>query len=202
MTAKRQPVGINPEQLADETLFKRYQEGDQACFATLMRRYQGPMYGMILKSVRNSSSADELFQDVFFKVIERRDQFREAVSFKAWLYTICRNTLIDQARKNKRRPSPHSIFMDEEKPLEININNQEVPQDHLVSGAQLDRLVEEAFTSIPEAQRETFYLKVKGGMTFEEIGEVMDCSVNTAKSRMRYALSHLRTIFRKRGYLK
>lgn len=190
------------KELTDETLFARYQGGDELAFGEIVQRYQGPIYGMIMKSVYNAATADEVFQDVFAKVIKKRDKFVEAVSFKAWLFTICRNTLIDRARKKNRRPTEQSIFIDEEKPLEINLESKELSQDSASSGAQLAELVEEALKSVPAEQKETFYLKTKGEMTFEEIGEAMNCSVNTAKSRMRYVLQHLREVFRKRGYLK
>lgn len=186
----------------DETLFGRFKEGDQAAFDLLLKRYQGPIFSLILKSVRNHQAAEEIFQDVFFKVIEKRDSFRTDVSFRAWLFTVCRNTCIDTARKNKRAPGIDSIFADEEKPLEIRLGSPNPGPLEGAAGSQLDSFLEEALRELPPEQRETFYLKVKGEMTFEEIGEVMKCSVNTAKSRMRYAAEQLREIFKKRGYLR
>lgn len=186
----------------DEVLFSRFQRGDQRAFDLLLKRYQVPIFSLILKSVRNRAQAEDIFQDVFFKVIEKRDQFRETVSFRAWLYTICRNTCIDTARKHKRTPYVESIFKNEERPLEINIVGHEESPDTAASGAELDSFLSEAMEVLPPEQQETFYLKVKGELTFEEIGETMKCSVNTAKSRMRYALERLREIFKKRGYLK
>jgi len=186
----------------DEILFSRFKRGDQQAFDLLIKRYQGPIFALIIKSVRNHAQAEDLFQDVFFKVIEKRDQFRENVSFRAWLYTITRNTCIDRARKFKRTPPIDSIFKNEERPLEVNIAGHEEAPDTAASGAELDTFLSEAMEVLPAEQRETFYLKVKGELTFEEIGETMKCSVNTAKSRMRYALERLREIFKKRGYLK
>ncbi|MBI2339729.1 MAG: sigma-70 family RNA polymerase sigma factor [Deltaproteobacteria bacterium] len=193
---------INNESADDEALFARFKGGDHSAFDLLLKRYQAPIFSLILKSVGNRQSAEELFQDVFFKIIEKRDSFRTDVSFRAWLFTVCRNTCIDTARKNKRAPGIDSIFVDEEKPLEIRqAGNNPGPLEG-AAGAQLDSFLEEALRELPPQQRETFYLKVKGEMTFEEIGAVMKCSVNTAKSRLRYAAETLRGIFGKRGYLK
>lgn len=190
------------EALTDEMLFARFKRGDQEAFDVLLKRYQAPIFSLVLKSTRNRAEAEDLFQEVFFKVVERRDQFRESVSFKAWLYTVSRNTCIDAARKQKRRPATSSIFVDEEKPLEIRLaSKNENPLD-AAAGLELNTFLNEAVQVLPPEQRETFYLKVTGELTFEEIGEAMNCSVNTAKSRMRYALERLREVFKKRGYLK
>lgn len=190
------------ESVADEALFARFKKGDHKAFDLLLKRYQGPIFSLILKSVKNRQNAEELFQDVFFKVIEKRDSFRTDVSFRAWLFTVCRNACIDTARKNRRAPGIDSIFVDEEKPLEIRQAGGNPGPLEGAAGSQLDSFLGEALREVPAEQRETFYLKVKGEMTFEEIGEVMKCSVNTAKSRMRYATETLREIFKKRGYLK
>lgn len=190
--------------MTDEALFARYKEGDQAAFDTLLQKYQAPLFSMILKSVRNRAEAEDIFQEVFFKIVEKRDLFRADISFKAWMYTIARNTCIDAARKHKRTPIIDSMFTfdDNDKPLEINLKDKGLSPQDSASFAETDKFLDEILSALPPEQKETFYLRVKGELTFEEIGEVMQCSVNTTKSRMRYALEHLREIFRKRGYLK
>lgn len=202
MQDKKLTNGCDFESMTDETLFNRFKGGDQRAFEVLLARYQGRLFSMIYKSVNNRAAAEDMFQDVFFKIIERRDQFRDAVSFKAWAYTICRNTCIDGSRKRKRTPKEDSIFVDEEKPLEIRLESRGISQYDATSGAEHEKFVADALKGVPGEQRETFYYKVRGELTFEEIGAVMQCSVNTAKSRMRYVLGHLREVLTKRGYLK
>jgi RNA polymerase sigma factor (sigma-70 family) len=188
-------MNMDYTQLTDEVLFNRYSGGDLKAFDVLMRRHKGLIYSLILRFVRNSQQADELFQDVFLKICKNRDQFREAVSFKSWMVTICRNTCIDHVRHIKRIPGMDSFDAegDEEgrslsekiassgpQPLEtltINFENQELT---------------ELMDKLPAEQRETFALKILGDLTFEEIGGAMNVSVNTAKSRYRYALETLR----------
>lgn len=188
--------------LTDEVLFSRFQaQNDKQAFEVLLGRYKGPLFSFILKSVKNRELAEELFQDVFFKIIEKRDNFRESVSFRAWAYTVCRNTCIDSVRKDRRTPLHESFGFDAEDvnflpPVESGTQHQKSVEN------ELNSFLEKSLKEIPKEQAETFYLKVCSELTFEEIGESMNCSVNTAKSRMRYALDSLREIFGKRGYLQ
>lgn len=184
---------------SDEVLFARFKKGDQQAFESLVQKYKGLVFSFILKSVRVRERAEEIFQDVFFKVIERREQFQPTVSFKAWMMTICRNTCIDSARAQKRRPQPDSLFHDDEKPGELNVPDDKLNPEEEFRHMELYSALDKILLELPEEQRETFYLKVKNELTFEEIGMVMNCSTNTVKSRMRYATEQLRELFKKRG---
>lgn len=200
MTEKKD--NFDRTQASDETLFSRFKNGDQESFEVLLKRYQGPIFSFIMKSVRDVEVANDVFQDVFYKVIDKRELFHPTISFKAWLYTLTRNTCIDRARKKKRTPNMGSLYYEENSSAEERYESGEPQPEENVVESQLDNFLEEALETLSEEQRETFYLKVKNELTFEEIGEAMNCSVNTAKSRMRYALEHLRPLFLKRGYLK
>lgn len=188
--------------LSDEILFSKFKAGDHASFDILLARYASPLFSLILKSVRNRPQADDIFQDVFFKVIEKKDLFRQATSFKAWVFTICRNTCIDAARKHKRGPKIDSLFQEEGISLEEVLPAGRPSAVDKMEESEENKMLDHLLEVLPPEQRETFYLKVKGELTFEEIGEVMNCSVNTAKSRMRYALEQLRATLKKRGMLK
>ncbi len=146
--------------------------------------------------VKSQAHAEDIFQETFFKVVERREQFRSDVSFKAWLFTIARTTTIDALRKKKRTPED----LDDEGQIE-GISVETNAHENVVEG-ELGSLLTEALKKLPPEQRETFVLRVKSELTFEEIGEVMVCSTNTVKSRMRYAMDTLGDYFRKKGLLK
>jgi RNA polymerase sigma-70 factor (ECF subfamily) len=190
--------------LTEELLFKRYCEGDIKAFDALLERLQGLAYSMILRYVKNVSLADEIFQEVFFKVCKNKDQFREAVSFKSWLVTICRNTCIDYTRKQSREFKTTSLdggMEDEGRSLAEQIAADAPSPLEEVSFKIEDAHVAELLDNLPAEQRDTFYQKVVMEMTFEEIGAAMGCSANTAKSRYRYALVALRSLVKRKRLL-
>lgn len=189
-------------QLSDEILFNRYAGGDLKAFDILLKRHKGLIYSLILRYIRNSQQADEVFQEVFLKVCKNRDQFREAVSFKSWMVTICRNTCIDHIRHQKRTLVTDSLDSadGEDRSLSEQVpGNQPSPLETLTLAIE-DEALAELLDKLPLEQRETFQLKVAGEMTFEEIGAAMKCSVNTAKSRYRYALDALRTLVNRQRF--
>lgn len=190
--------------LTEELLFKRYCEGDVAAFDALLERLQGLAYSMILRYVKNDALADEIFQEVFYKVCKNKDQFREAVSFKSWLVTICRNTCIDYTRKQSREFKTTSLdggMEDEGRSLAEQIAADAPSPLEEVSFKIEDAHVAELLDNLPAEQRDTFYQKVVMEMTFEEIGAAMGCSANTAKSRYRYALVALRSLVKRKRLL-
>lgn len=193
------------KELSDEILFNKYQNGDVKAFEYLLNKHKGLIYSLILRSFKDPGIADEIFQEVFFKVCRNKDLFRESVSFKSWLVTICRNTCIDFARKSNRQLKTVSLDgqRDEENSRSLSekvASEEPTPMDELnfkLENKQLNELLD----NLPKEQKETFYLKIIMEMTFEEIGEATDCSVNTAKSRYRYALNSLRGLIKRKKFL-
>lgn len=202
--AQFMPFEYDYKTLTEELLFKRYCEGDIKAFDALLERLQGLAYSMILRYVKNQSLADEIFQEVFFKVCKNKDQFREAVSFKSWLVTICRNTCIDYTRKQSREFKTTSMdagMEDEGRSLSEQIAADVPSPLDEVSCKVEDKELSELLDKLPPEQRDTFYQKVVMEMTFEEIGAAMGCSTNTAKSRYRYALAVLRGLVKRKRLL-
>lgn len=181
--------------LTNEILFNRYIGGDVKAFDFLLGRTKNLIYSMILRYVKNKSQAEEIFQDVYLKVCKNKDQFREAISFNSWLVTICKNTCIDNSRKQNRSLRTDSLdgFEDEDKrSLAEILPSPELTAEEGLTILTEHRGLEGLLDKLPEEQRMTFYLKTVMEFTFEEIGESMKCSTNTAKSRYRYALTALR----------
>ena len=195
LTAKDYP------HLTNEVLFNRYVGGDLSAFDELLNRHKGLLYTLILKYVPNRSEADEIFQDVFFKVCKNKELFKESVSFKSWLVTICKNTCIDHTRKRKNRllnDSFDNLPGDEHRAPSESIASKDLGPDQTLTIQTEGQELEALLDKLPTEQRETFYLKVIMEFTFEEIGESMGCSCNTAKSRFRYALDSLRGLVRRK----
>ncbi len=189
----------------DEELIRRYRGGDSRAFQTLLERYQRGILFFVRQFFPNPERAEEIFQEVFMKVLERLDYFDSSGSFRGWLYTLCRNHCIDRLRYQKRRPElPDSSFGDEERtntPLTLQENPGPLP-DREVYEKELATCLNDALQRLPEEQRETFILKERSGMTFEEIARSTGVSVNTVKSRMRYALTTLRRVLKNKGFVK
>lgn len=194
-------------ELSNEVLFQIYtSKGELKAFEELLNRHKRLIYAMIYRYVKNQAHADEVFQDVFFKVCKNKDQFRESVSFKSWLVTIAKNTSIDFLRKQKREQNVQSLdpmVQGDERSLAETVHDQNDKsplQDVIesVENEQLNTLLEE----LPQEQKETFMMKVIMEMTFEEIAEAMKVSINTAKSRHRYALKALRGLVKRQVFMK
>lgn len=195
----------NYDLLTDEVLFNRYRGGEAEAFDELLRRNKNLLYSLILRYSRSHSIADEIFQEVFLKVFRNKELFREAVSFKAWLVTICKNTCIDYTRRQNRtvRTEPlDDVTSEDNHALSERVaSDLPTPEDSLNVQFESEEL-KTLLDRLPEEQRETFYLKVIMELTFEEIGESMQCSTNTAKSRFRYALETLRGLVRRKRLLR
>lgn len=190
----------------DTHFVQRYLGGDPSAFDVLFDRYQRSVFFLVRQYFPQKERAEEVFQEVFMKVLERLDRFHGDGSFRAWLFTLSRNHCIDRLRYQSRRPEiPESAFGDptEDGPGPIaQEKSQEMSSDEKTYEKELARHLQEALSKLPEEQRETFLLKERGGMTFEEIAGLMEVSVNTVKSRMRYALAHLRRALKSKAFIK
>lgn len=183
---------------SDELLLSAYRDGDAAAFETLLGRYRGPLFNVVLRSVRDRPLAEEIYQDVWMKVIERCGDFRGDAKFSTWLYTIARNLCIDHQRRMKFR---RHASLDQAAPgseltrVEM-ASNPGPPTDSLAAGRMMQDRIESAVSALPDEQREVFVLRQLQGMAFKEIAEVVGIPANTVKSRMRYALERLQRSLR------
>lgn len=181
------------EGLSDERLVLAYREGDAASFEVLFHRYRGPLFNFLLRRVRNRASAEELYQDVWTKVIERSGEFRGDSKFATWLYRIARNACIDHTRRMKHRShaSADAASPGSAEPMIERVANPGPSTETLAEGAVLRERVARAVEALPSDQQEVFLLRQLQGLGFAEIAEVVDAPLNTVKSRMRYALERL-----------
>ena len=186
---------------SDEELMSSYQAGDAMAFDVLLSRHKKPLYNFIYRFLHNEQAAEEAFQEVFMRVIRNRDEYRESAKFTTWIYTIARNFCIDQLRKQKfRNHKPLETENDIQGDLLMTTEYRQSrdPQDFTMA-KELEQHLEDALISLPAPQREVFLLRHFQNMPFEEIANVSDISVNTVKSRMRYALQHIEKHFQSVG---
>lgn len=182
--------------LSDEDLMLRYQGGDVQAFELLFERHSNGIFVYILRMTHRPSIAEELLQDTFVKVIKAAPRYKKWSKFTTWIYKIARNACIDFQRKQKIR----DVVSLDNNPGSTDDNNTSLhnflpdegafPDDEL-GNVELRQAIVTALADLPPEQRETFLLREISGMPFNDIADIMDVSVNTVKSRMRYALKHL-----------
>jgi len=186
------------EERSDEALMLAYQAGDGVAFEALYGRWRGRLYRYLLHQCGQAARAEELYQDVWLKVIGAREHYEVAAKFSTWLFRIARNRLIDHWRAAGKAAEESLVGFegeDDELPLDARVelaaSGDETPSRLLERKGLAEKLVA-AVNALPAVQREAFLLAEEGGMTLEEIAATTGTGRETVKSRLRYALAKLR----------
>lgn len=188
---------IAREEVTDEVLMMRFQAGDKAAFASLVRRHKTAIYNFILRLVRSTSAAEDLAQDVFVKIVQSAADFKHESRFSTWAYAIARNICIDHLRKMsfRQHPSLDQAQGDSaDGPTLLDRTADVHPSaavDRKVIGAELGRRITRCVEELPQEQREVFLLREVANLPFKDIATMTGVPENTVKSRMRYALERL-----------
>ena len=169
----------------DSALMLRYKDGDVAAFETLYRRHNDALYRYLLRLCRHRENADDVFQEVWGKIIKAADRYRPTAKFTTYLYRVAHNCFIDYLRRNKR----HTHVGDYDADLQPNPGDSpEITTEQLLARERLQL----ALLQLPDEQRDVFLLHEEAGLNLDEIASVTDCNRETAKSRLRYAVNKLR----------
>ena len=185
---------INLNQLTDDELVKLYEMGNNSAFEILLLRYKSKVYTYVYLIVRNRELTEDIFQDTFIKAIAtiQQGRYTESGKFLAWINRIAHNLIIDHFRrvKNENTFSADAVDYDivnnaklAEKSVDVTISNEQVLADVV-------RLIE----FLPETQQKVIRMRFFEDLSFKEIAENTDVSINTALGRMRYALLNMRRI--------
>jgi RNA polymerase sigma-70 factor (ECF subfamily) len=173
-------------EVSDEELMMSYGAGNAEAFDILYQRHKAPLYRFVLRQ-SGSDIADELFQDIWLKVINARHNYQDKASFKTWLYHLARNRVIDLYRRNSIRPVNNNA--DELDGLANTAVAQ--PEKQLQVQSQHEAL-QHAIAGLPPVQKEAFLLREEAGLSLQQIAETCGTNTETAKSRLRYAMDKLR----------
>lgn len=178
------------KEITDEELMLGYQGGDTHAFETLYHKHKGGLYRYFLRKCGNASIAEELFQDVWMKLINAREHYAVKAKFSTWLYQMAHNHFIDYYRKHSISASMNQNF--QENDLEnIPAGKNQQPEQQAEFQQQTETLLQ-LISELPVEQREAFLLREEAGMGLAEIAEVTGVNMETAKSRLRYAVNRLR----------
>ena len=170
------------QEKTDEQLMQQYAKGDAKAFDELYSRHRGGLYRYFIRQVNDAATANDLYQGAWEKIIKARNRYRSTVPFKAWLYRIAHNHLVDHYR---RLPPTGSVETD------TLPNRQPGPSQDVIDGEQNEQL-RAGITALPAEQRDTLLLKLESGLKIEEIASVTGVSRETVKSRLRYAVNKLK----------
>ena len=176
------PMGHIPE---DSALMLRYQDGDTAAFETLYRRHNDALYRYLLRLCRHRATAEDIFQDVWGKIIKARASYRPTAKFTTFMYRVAHNCFIDHVRRNKRHAN------NTEFEPELHADTSEQPDTIAERSLAKERLAA-ALLELPDEQRDAFLLHEEAGLNIDQIASVTGSNRETAKSRLRYAVNKLR----------
>jgi RNA polymerase sigma factor (sigma-70 family) len=179
------------QQLTDQQLIHHFKDGDAQAMETLVLRHKDKLYTSIFLLVKDKYLAEDLFQDMFIKVIDtfRNNRYTEEGKFLPWAMRIAHNLCVDHFRRVKRTPTiktsdNHDIFE------VINFSNDNA-EERIIKNQSYDR-IRRMLDLLPEEQREVIVLRHYADLSFKEIASLTNCSINTALGRMRYGLINMR----------
>jgi len=184
--------------LSDQELVKTYVNGEEKALGELLRRHKSKIYTSIVLFVHNDALAEDIFQDTFVKIIEslKRGKYYEDGKFLPWAMRIARNLCIDHYRKNKRTPTIANPT-DEYDVFNLIPFSGDNGEEALIK-EQGRKRVRELIDMLPNEQREVVVLRHYADLSFKEIAEMTNVSINTALGRMRYALINMRKFVEER----
>lgn len=178
-------------QISDQDLITSYANGNDKAFEVLLNRYQEKIYTSIYLFVKDSALADDIFQEVFIKIIEtlRKGRYNHEGRFLQWAMRISYNMCVDHFRKTKRRPkvTPTETF----DILEV-LSTKDLNAEDCIIKSQTHDKVRALVDNLPAEQREVVILRHYADLSFKEIAKLTKVSINTALGRMRYALINIR----------
>ena len=169
----------------DALLMLRVKRGDRAAFAELVEKYKQPLFNFIFRTLRDETETEDVAQTVFLQVYKSRARYERTAKFSTWLFTIARNLCLNEIRRRSRHPEEsleesHAEH-DDQPQRQYEDKKIFLPTDNALHG-ELARKIEEALAELPENQRTAILLCRQDELSYEEIAEVLECSLSATKS--------------------
>ena len=180
--------------VSDYELIQRFIKGEQSCFEQIIHRHKNKVFAYISLYIRDQALAEDLFQDTFMKVIQsvKTGKYQDNGKFVSWVMRIAHNLIIDHFRRIKQM---NTISNDDYESDLFNSRKlaESTVEDDIIK-RQIQKDVRKMITMLPDDQREVVILRHYAGLSFKEIADITDVSINTALGRMRYALINMRKL--------
>ncbi|HNY15731.1 MAG TPA: sigma-70 family RNA polymerase sigma factor [Bacteroidales bacterium] len=180
--------------ISDYELIQRFIKGEQSCFDQIIHRHKNKVFAYISMYIRDQALAEDLFQDTFMKVIQsvRTGKYQDNGKFLSWVMRIAHNLIIDHFRRIKQMNTVsnddyESDLFNSKKLADANVEDDIIRR-------QIQKDVRKMITMLPDDQREVVILRHYAGLSFKEIADITDVSINTALGRVRYALINMRKL--------
>jgi RNA polymerase sigma-70 factor (ECF subfamily) len=171
-----------------------YKRGDVAALGQLVEYYRKPLYSFIYNTLQSGQDAEEIFQEVWLRAIKNLKNYRDK-NFLGWLFRIARNYFIDRIRKDSRMvQSDGNSESANETPLIERFQSNDPTPDQRLANFDLGHRIRLALSELPEDQREVFIMRTEADISFKDIAKIQGTTLNTALSRMHYAIQKLRPL--------
>ena len=169
----------------DAALMLRVKRGDRAAFATLVEKYKQPLFNFVFRTLRDETETEDVAQNTFLQVWKSRARYERTAQFSTWLFTIARNLCLNEIRRRSRHPAEsleetHAEH-DDQPSRQYEDKKIFLPTETALHG-ELAQKIEEALAELPENQRTAILLCRQDELSYEEIAEVLDCSLSATKS--------------------
>lgn len=188
------------EKISDSILVSNYVQGDERSLELLIKKHQQRLYSFIYSKIQDKDITEDIFQDTFIKVIRtlKRGSYNEEGKFLPWVMRIAQNLIIDHFRRSNRMPSFKNT---DEFDIFSVLSDGQLNAEKRIIKEQIFSDVKELIEELPEEQKEVLVMRMYKDMSFKEISENTNVSINTALGRMRYALINLRKIIEKNNII-
>lgn len=187
-------------QLEDRALVSLYLKGDEKAFETLLMRHKNKIYNYIYAKIRDHALSQDIFQDTFIKVVKtlKKGSYNEEGKFLPWAMRIAHNLMIDHFRKaTKVRMISESSSKSDDFNIFSVLKLEDENVEDVITREELEIQMVELIEHLPAAQRDILKMRIFQEMSFKDIAEKEDVSINTALGRMRYALINMRKLIEK-----
>lgn len=180
--------------ISDYELIQRFVNGEQSCFDQIIHRHKNKVFAYISLYIRDQALAEDIFQDTFVKVIQsvKRGRYQDNGKFISWVMRIAHNLIIDHFRRVKQMNTISNNEYESDLFNSRKLSDSTI-EDNLIK-RQIQKDVRKMISYLPDDQREVVILRHYAGLSFKEIADITNVSINTALGRMRYALINMRKI--------
>ncbi len=181
----------------DSVLVSQYISGNEKAFETLMLRHKDRVYRSIYLKIKNPALAEDIFQEVFIKIINtmKLGNYNEEGKFLPWALRIAQNMVIDHFRRNKKiKLISESSSASDDYNIFHTLKLEDANIEQMITKEEIEKQAVDLIDHLPDSQKEILVMRLFQDMSFKDIAEAKDISINTALGRMRYALINMRKI--------